>query len=212
MMHMSSPWRRLTTPTLIDEVKEAKTAIAVARVLEGQPTPCSPEYTGSSVQDLAKHRIAEIERNYEPECYDMRDPVWLGNHHAQNAASRAESYAHVWSWNMQWGGRRNLPNAVQKMVTNLRDRIDPALHAAQREFAPSQHLQQQYNELEAAVMAHTQDIKRRYALERISATVQGRIKLHRQEGEELQRVLDDFAKGVRDWASTYPKSRDALPT
>ena len=206
-MQTSNPWRRLISTAQIDELGQMKTASAVARVLKGQPRMRPPEFTGSSPQDLAKHRIEEIERNYEPEWPDMRDPVQLGNHHARDVARRAEGHTRDWSWNCQHGGWRDQPSAVRTMVMGLRDRVDAALHAAKREFDPEGQLRKHYEMLEAEALARIDDIETKCAEERAGASAHYRRKLRRQEAEELQEVLDALAVKVRSWADSYPVGR-----
>lgn len=187
-----------------------KTASAVARVLEGQPRRCPPEFTGTSTQDLAKHRIEEIERNYDPEWPDTRDPVQLGSHHARDVARRAEGHARNWSWNCQHGGWRDQPSAVRKMVLGFRDRVDPALHAAEREFDSEGQLRRHYEMLEAEAMRTIDAIEGKYTAERKGTSTYQRRKLRRQEAEELQGVLNSVAASLRRWAHSYPLGRTGL--
>jgi hypothetical protein len=192
-------------------LSEMKRANSVARKLMGQPEPERPFYTGKTDTDLAIFRIAEIDCNYDPEWPDQRDVVQLGAHHAREVDARAAAWARSWPQKCYYGGIKKQPAHIRKLLNKFSDRVEPALYAAEKEYDRHGKLRCIYEKIQKRSHSKLTKVEARFSAERLGASQYKRSQIRKQEAQELQAVLDDFATYLQRWATRFLPDRSKLP-
>ncbi len=208
---MSNTVSQLLTDEQRSAIEAAKRKNRMARILAHEPDPEPPPYTGRSYESHGAYRIAEIERIYDPAWPDQGDALMLGAHHAREAANVIDSYARRWLWSCGPGGFRNRPLAVIRMIDALVPRINPALHAAEREFDAQGLMRSRYEAMETKARSEVAGIAAKSKEMREGAGRGAKIRIRSQEFQELQVVLNDFAAALQQWQSDYPQHSGLLP-
>jgi len=207
---MSNTFNQLVTDEQRSAINAAKRKNLMARTLAQESEPKPPPYTGRSYESHGAYRIAEIERIYDPAWPDQGSALMLGAHHAREAANVMEACAKRWLWNCGPGGFRNRPLAVIRMIDALVPRINPALHAAEREFDAQGLMRSRYEAMETKARSEIAGIAAKFKGMREGAGRGAKIRIRSQEFQELQVVLDDFAAALQQWQRDYPQHSGML--
>lgn len=208
---MSNTLNKLLTDEQRSAISAAKRKNRMARILAHEPEPEPPPYTGRSHESHGAYRIAEIERIYDPAWPDQGSALMLGAHHAREAAYVMGAYARRWLWSCGPGGFRNRPLAVIRMIDSMVPRINPALHAAEREFDAQGLMRLRYEAMETKARSEVADIAAKSKEMREGAGRGAKIRIRKQEFQALQVVLNELAAALQQWQSDYPQHSGMLP-
>jgi hypothetical protein len=186
-------------PVVASIYKTADIVRAVTSRMGGlSPEIDFPFYDPSVSPGIDAHRIREIEKLGDFGATYSKAP-WFIKHHSTEAIIAMNSLISDWDFVSQYFGSSSIEKKVIGFIETRRDRINPVLHAIERELDPTGSARLFYDRFEAQWINKMKDESKHFKEVKAQSSKYTRKSIRKQEIDSAKVILIGFRDDLEAW-------------
>jgi len=186
-------------PEVAATYKTADIVRAVTSRMGGlDPEMDFPFYGPSKSPDIAAYRIREIEKFGDFGTTYSKAP-WFIKHHTIQAITALNSHIDSWNFCSHYLGRSSIKKIIIGIIEISRDRMNPALHAIERELDPTGSARFFYNQFESKWVDKMMNESMHFKEVKAQSSKYLRKSIRKQELDSAKVILIGFRDDLEAW-------------
>jgi len=186
-------------PVVASIYKTADIVRAVTSRMGGlDPEMDLPFYDPSVSPGIDAHRIREIEQFGDFGTTYSKAP-WFIKHHTIQAITALNSHIDSWDFSSHYLGRSSVKKIIIGFIETSRDRMNPALHAIERELDPTGSARFFYNQFESKWVDKMMNESMHFKEVKAQSSKYLRKSIRKQELDSAKVILIGFRDDLEAW-------------